>query len=250
MGRSIITVGGCVGATALTLWIESLGVPAYALLLVAIVCYGIVAVVAWWDRWKVAWIAFWHLQRSTETTNQAPAWQFEPRTILMEIRNLNLNGVTRAEPLVSVDVVLENLCGRDIQITGIRSGRMHVAGEQCGMPAIIQRPVTLRSRAHDHQALTIQQPITAALGRTLSDGLGIRSTPHTYAFDLGALELEGILGTGASAVPLPPCRVCPSWFRVKGPMGLGVGLEPNIIRLDAMFVSQLEYNSEGDRITS
>jgi hypothetical protein len=117
------------------------------------------------------------------------------------------------------------------------------------MPATIERPVELPYSSHGHrQDLTIHQPITTALGATISSGLSIRSTSHVYAFDLGSFEFEGTLGTGASAVPLPPCRVFPSWFRVKGPMQLGPGLEPNIIRLDAMFVSQLEYNSEGDRI--
>ena len=55
----------------MTLYLESLKVPAWALIVVAGVSYGIVALVAWWPRWKAAWAAFAHVPTETNPDTNA-----------------------------------------------------------------------------------------------------------------------------------------------------------------------------------
>jgi len=59
MGRAVVALLIFVGGSAFGVWLQNRNVPDSVLGLTVVVCYGTSAIIAWWRRWKAAWMAFW-----------------------------------------------------------------------------------------------------------------------------------------------------------------------------------------------
>jgi hypothetical protein len=173
---------------------------------------------------------------------------FDPRLVQTDVRMVVLTALIRKEPYLSFEVVIDNLSGEDVAISGIRRGRVRIGDDISGMSPTLTSPhgplpVQFRADSRNLYGVTVIQPVTKALADNIIAVL--ESPTGLMTFDLSGLEFDGTIGFDNAAKPLPSVLVSTGILKARGPMRLRSDEDPNVTRVDPVFVSQVFYDADG-----
>jgi len=178
----------------------------------------------------------WHVPLAVS----GPPVAFDPRTIVTEIQQVNLDGLQSAESYALFTFTIRNLSGYPIEITGV-SGRLTCSGQICTSPISVDRaPVKLSPSSYNRYTCEITQPLGdgmmqhIALQGILGDGTLYWQVGLTWA---GTVELpEG-------NVPLRDLHLGPGDFIVRGPIRPDGASK--LFKLPTTFASSEKYDWNG-----